>query len=298
MEIFNIFSTREIAIGIWFIVLLIFIFIKSDIRKSAFDVFKAALVKHLIVPFIVLSAYTILIIFLFTLIYLWKDIYIKDIVLWFLFAGIPICYNAFSSDLEKNYFINIIFDNFKLTSLIEFFLGFFTFNIITELIIVPLFTFFILVQTVTKKEKEYYIINKYISIIKSIFEYLLIVIIVINAIIAYSSYINNIDFVIRFWMPFILSIFYLPCVYVFALFAKYYDTFKRMSFRNTKDKQIIKNQHWKIIKFCKLSYKKINLFEKTFSERINKYKVENKNVDDLIHEFINEYNLQSNSNNI
>lgn len=116
----SIFPTREIATAIWFIIILIFCFVSSKIRLSAIGIIKSAYTPKLSVPFIFMIAYASLLVFLQAQMPFWKWLYIKDICIWVIFAGIPSCYKAISKNYNDKYFCTMILDNLKFMVLVEF----------------------------------------------------------------------------------------------------------------------------------------------------------------------------------
>lgn len=49
-----------------------------------------------------------------------ENIYIKDIIIWFLFSGLIYCMNAVSSEADERYIQKVLKDNLKLTMILEF----------------------------------------------------------------------------------------------------------------------------------------------------------------------------------
>lgn len=257
----NIFSTREIAIGIWLSIFIIFVFASSKIRKSAIDVVKVACTPKLALPFIGMLTYAVLLVFALTLLPIWKMIYIKDIVLWVLFAGVPSCFKAIGRQIDEHYFLNMILDNLKFIALVEFIINSFTFNIIVELIMLPAIVFLFMIETVAGTKAEFLSVKK---VITCIITFLGLAIIWFTFKEAWSSYHNLriVDLLVIFFIPFIFSFLYMPIAYIFAIYAKYEILFLRMSFKEPKDKIIQQNHRKAVLKVCGLSYKRICRFEK------------------------------------
>lgn len=142
----DIFSTREIATGIWLIIFVAFVFISPSIRKAAISVIKVAVSRKLLIPFIAILVYAAILTFLSMQLPIWRNVYLKDIVFWVLFAGVPVCYGAVNSKKESHYFRNILTDNLKFTIILEFIISSFTFNLIAEIIILPVVTFLVMLE--------------------------------------------------------------------------------------------------------------------------------------------------------
>lgn len=142
---FEVFSTREVVTCFYILIFTVYVFFSPPIRSSVINVIKSACTVKLVIPFIFMITYAALIVYALTQTSFWKWIYIKDIVIWMLFAGVPVCFNAVSKNIEEHYFRSIIIDNLKFLVLVEFFVGTFTFNLVVEFIMQPVLVLFIFV---------------------------------------------------------------------------------------------------------------------------------------------------------
>ena len=132
----NIFSTRELSIGIWLIMVTIWMLLYKPIRKSLIDLIKNACSIQLSLPFFFMIAYSLGITYVFYRTSFWKNIFIKNIILWVMFVGTPLFFSAINKSSEDYYFKKVVLSNFKLTVLMKFFVSSFTFSLITEIILV------------------------------------------------------------------------------------------------------------------------------------------------------------------
>ena len=150
----GIFTTREIAIFIYGILLLAYVLVRKKGKNILMPVIKAACHIKLIIPFCMVLLFAAGFVWVCTYLPFWDWIYVKDIVFWVLFAGVPICFNATNRQLEEHYFRNILIDNLRFTALVEFVTGTFTFPIIGELILQPLLVFFVILESSLVKKTE------------------------------------------------------------------------------------------------------------------------------------------------
>lgn len=257
---FEIFSTREVATAFYILIIFIYICTNKRASSSLITVIKTACTPKLVIPFIVLIMYAAVLIYGFTYLPFWKKIYIKDIAIWIIFAGVPVSFNAVSKGNTEHYFIDILKDNFKVAVLLEFFIGTFTFDFLIELLIQPILAFFILVQAVSRLKEEYKKVKVLLDWLVAIMGFIIIGF-TIKA--AYGSYkeINPIDTVIGFCIPIVFSLAYIPIAYIFALWAKYEMVFMRMNFKEPKDKKITRKHRIVTLWTCKFSLKKVYLFQ-------------------------------------
>ena len=261
----GIFTTREIAIFIYGILLLAYILIRKKGKKILQPVIKAACHKQIIIPFCLLLVLAIGFVYGCTYSPIWDWLYVKDIAFWTLFAGVPVCFNATSRQLEEHYFINIIVDNLKFTALAEFISGTFTFSLIGELVLQPVLVFLMILQSslVKKTETTKKVVDGIVGVAG-----LIIVGLTIKNIIDAVGEIYYVDIVVGLTLPIILSIIYLPVAYLFALYAKYEILFMRMASKQANDKKLRHKHQLQVVLCCKLSYKKVCRFLKEYVKKM------------------------------
>lgn len=252
----EIFSTREIVSIIYLSIFIFCAILSKKVRISLLNLIKTACKPKLIIPFILILSYACIIIVVLSKSTLWDLIYLKDIIIWVLFAGVPVCFNAVSHTVEENYFRHIITNNIKFAALVEFFTGTFTFSFLIELIMQPIITFIILLQTVSDTKEEYKAVSKLLNGIIAILGFVIIGFTIKTAINEYRQ-VDSIQTIISFCLPLFLSLLYLPFTHSFSVYAKYEILFLRMSFKEPQNKKIKLMHRWKVISTCKLSYKKI-----------------------------------------
>jgi hypothetical protein len=253
----EVFSTRELVFIIYLTILAFWVIAKKSIRDSLFDLIKFALSPKLLVPFTILIFYSSIIIYILHCLSLWDLAYIKDIILWILFSGVPVCFNSINSSVEDHYFKHMITDNITFAVLAEFFIATFPFNFLIELILQPVFIALISIQIRSKYREEYRAVTNYFL---SIFSLIIIGHIIIQVFKEYTQF-NFIQTAITLALPLILSILYLPFAYFLALYSKYEILFLRMKSKLAHNKLTFAHIY-KVILACKFSYTKICRFTK------------------------------------
>lgn len=253
----EVFSTRELVFIIYLTIFAFWVTAKKSIRDSLFDLIKCALSPKLLVPFTILIFYSSIIIYILHCLSLWDLTYIKDIILWILFSGVPVCFNSINSSVEDHYFKHMITDNITFAVLAEFFIDTFPFNFLIELILQPVFIALISIQIRSKYREEYRAVTNYFL---SIFSLIIIGHIIIQVFKEYTQF-NFIQTAITLALPLILSILYLPFAYFLALYSKYEILFLRMKSKLAHNKLTFAHIY-KVILACKFSYTKICRFTK------------------------------------
>lgn len=266
-SITDIFTTREIASGIWIFIFITFFLLYSKVRDSVFNLIKAATAKQLIISFSIIIVYSISLVLIVSWFSFWEWRYLKDIIFWVIFVGVPISYGAITIKKER-YFSSMFKMNFKFTIIVELLLNTITFGILTELIILSLLTFLILLEIVASTDSEYHSVKKLVSTILGILGFIILGITLKNAIDHYVVY-STTNLLIEILIPIVLSVLFIPIAYGFAVFSKYEKLFKDLKIREPKNEVIKKKYRWEIIKTCKLSYRRVTYFKKTYLNKIH-----------------------------
>ena len=266
----DIFSSRELATGIWLLAIVFLLLVNEKIRKSARHLVKTALSKYLVIPFVFMSIYAGGFTLFLTGFSFWRWVYLKDILLWFILVGVPTCFNAINKENQRTFYREVVLSNIKLSVIVLLLISTFTFHIAVELVLVPLFTFLALCQAVAETKEELKSVKTAFSTLLFIATVVLLIFTVREAIEVYRD-VEIVDLIVSFGIPLLFSILFLPIAYLFAVIAKYQTAFAWMRFIEKKeagDKRKYRARRRKVIRTCKLSHQAISHFQQNYSRRI------------------------------
>lgn len=295
VNIVDLFSNREISIAIWTVIFIMLIFImaikNSKLRDAIYQLIKTAVNKYILIFTFVTFGYVALCIILLSNLSIWDWLYLKEVILWFLFIGVPICFNAIA-ERNKHFFSDLVKNNFKVAIFIEFIVGAFTYNIFTELFLVPTITLLFLFYAFSKTDESYRPAEKFFSFLLSTLGLIILFYAGKSAIQSYSE-LNILELFIVFSLPITMTFIFLPLSYCFALYSEYELLFIRLKFR-LPDKNIRKRMKWDIIKTCKFSLAKVDFFSGNhLKELYSTMKTED--TAEVIDHFIFQYNKKMKS---
>lgn len=262
----NIFTTREIAVAIIFAVIFIWLCSKKSCRKGFANLLHVCCKKVLLIPFALLLLYGALITYGITKLSLWNWIYLKDILLWIVFVGVPVCFNATKKKLEDHYFRNMVIDNLKWTAILEFIMGSFTFSLVGELILQLFLGMLILLQASCKEEK-YAQLKKFIDWLLVITGIVLIGFTVKVAITEFAKF-GLVDSLVSLFIPLVFSVFYLPVAYCLAIYSKYNTLYVRMTIRNMDDPKMLRRRKAFVFICCGFSRTRLLELDKFYTQYI------------------------------
>lgn len=282
-NLFNTFSTREVALFIWILVLLFWGCKSKDLRRSIINVIKAFFVKKIIFVYSSLLLYILFIIFILSQIELWDFSMLKDTFMWVFSSGIVLLLNINKAE-NVSYFSKLVKDNLRIIVVWEYLFNFYTFSLFWELVFIPII--FVLssmeyfIKISPTKNSEY---DKVISLCNTILGLIGL------CTISYVIYKAATEFELLFnygnlksiLLPILLTILTLPYFYGLTLYINYVKFI-------TSIKRIHRNEYPSVIRgIIKATYKYANINLKTL-KRIWKYQVSFNSSNYTPDEFIKE----------
>lgn len=259
----SILSTREWATLIWGCIFMLYVLCHREIRKSLWNVIVIFFGKKLRILWEIILLYVLTITIVFCYLPIWENIYIKDIIIWFLFSGLIYCMNAVSSEADETYIKKILKDNLKFTMILEFFMSTFTFNIWIELAIIPVITIITVMNVIAERKEEYKSVHKLLDSILAIAGFWIFYETIKIGINEYKQ-LNIINTLVSFMIPIVYLILIIPLEYILELYSKYEVLFLRMTFKEEKDKRIRLHHRTAIFRECNFSVRKILLFQREY----------------------------------
>ncbi len=157
--VISLFTTRELAIGFWFVFILLYIvFIYyilfcKNIRKSFLNFIKGLFSKPLRMINNLMTIYFVLITFCFTKLYTWKAMYFKDAILWLLFKVFFVFLVLDKSSNEK-YIRNYLRSNICFLVCISYLVDSFTFNFLFELVTILLIVLLTCIECIFNNDSK------------------------------------------------------------------------------------------------------------------------------------------------
>ena len=261
----DIFSTRELATAFWVGAILIAvgmaIVTNKKIRQGVIGVLKCFFNRKLRKLWEIYLLYIGIITLMFSRFPIWKNIYLKDIILWTLFSGLTICMNAVAGEADEKYISKVLKDNIRFTVVTEFLLSTFTFSLWVELIIIPIMTAITLLDVVAAQKSETVAVHK---LLQSVIAFIGLCLVFQTVKVGIREYreLNVTNTLVSFFIPIVYLLLVTPLEYAFELYSKYEMLFIQMHFKEPSDKMVRRKRHLKVIKVCGLSVKRIMLFQK------------------------------------
>lgn len=257
-------NNREIASIFWIIIIIFVAIWQKSIRDSVVPLIRTFFHRAIIVPLIFMLIYISGIIYVLIKVKFWDITATADTVIWFLGTALALFFRSANASKDQNYFKLALIDILKFTIIFEYVVNLYSFNLIIELITLPIIIIFITISGYSSEKKEYNKIKLLLDKLISIYGLIVLAFTIRSIWLDFNNFVgwkNLRDFLL---IPF-LSLSLLPFIYLLALYSEYEVVYSRveMIYENYPLKKYLKRKIanssklnlWKIHKFTKYMYK-------------------------------------------
>ena len=274
------FDNRQFAVFVWFIIAFIAALSSSKIRKLFYGVIKTFFAWKLTILYVGMFVYIFLIIFASMVVGFWKIDFLPIVLLWVLFVAFPLFFN-FNKANEKDFFKVEVQNSLKATIFIEFIINFYVFPFWVEFIFVPILAVVSALIVVAETDGKNLLVKKFLNGVLAVFGTVLLIYFFVMLKVNFSEFatLGNLE---KFYIPILMTVSFLPFVYLTALFSNYESFFLRLNWF-IKDKSVLQYAKYKTILNFSLQLYALNGWAQHV---ISKYRFKGKDeVDKAIQEY-------------
>lgn len=223
----DVFNNREIAIACWVIIaatILIFTKAGKEFFKSVIPILFC---KKFVVFYFVFISFLCLVIYGLYKIEVWSPKLVKDTIFWVMFVELPVFAKAIEEAKDARFFKKLIKDNIAISVAVEFLIGFWTFDLWVEILLVPLLVFISALYAVAERERKHKPAKSFLQGVLTLLGMLSFVYAIYN-LVRFPQDFFSIDTLKVFVLPLILLVLNLPVVYGLAIYNVYEQIFIRV----------------------------------------------------------------------
>lgn len=222
------FNNRELAILLWMAVFISLLALKADVRKSAAAVVRAFFQRMIVLSLISAAIWTCLIIWVLFQCGLWQWINFKTTLVWAVSFALVTMFDVNRISESNTYFGQTVKDTINATAVVAFVAESYSFNFLTELILFPVLLLVAGIKAVAEGKPEY------VQVDKLCYTILLVSGLAYFGYGLYQAAMNFSDFVTwsnfrEFIVPILLSLLFLPFIYVFSVYVTYDSNLARLN---------------------------------------------------------------------
>lgn len=227
-KLFQALNNRELSLLIWIIFVVIYCLCYPKLRNCLFQVIKSFFAWKLTLAYILMFTYIICTVWILKTLSIWKVSHISLTVLWCLCTAF-VMFFGFEKTKDPNFFKDSVKNNINGLVFVEFFVNLYVFSFWIEFMIVPILAIIGIMKAITESNKEYKPVDRLIDYILGIAGSFLLIYAFYKMVTDFNNFatINNLE---SFYMPILLSILFVPFVYMAALTVAYEMFFVRLGF--------------------------------------------------------------------
>lgn len=225
----DLFSTREIASAVWIAVFLIWAASMRPVRAAFGNLLRAFFVRRIMQAFALMTIYVAGQVYILSTLSLWDIGQLKSTLIWSIAIAAASMFNLPTSMEETGFFRTTAINCAKLTLFVEFLISKYTLIWWGEMLLVPVLTILAALLAYSESQKEHAKVSTLLTNVLAI---------IMAFLIGYAIYRMALDFtefatlktLTEFTLPPILTLMFLPFVYLLFLYSKYELTFTSLKF--------------------------------------------------------------------
>lgn len=230
------FNNRELSILFWLAAFFVW-FLGNRKRRNSFlprlrSLLTALFHRTILTTILLMSLYVSLIVVPLERVGLWNATNnLKDTMLWTITVAFVMIININEVQKDEQFFQKTVRDSIKFTIVLEFIVGLYPFSLPVELALIPTLALLGVLIAVSEMKQGHFILKRIFGWLLALFG---IVILghSVRSLLADSETFENLEWLIALFLPSVLTLFFLPFVYLLALLVTYQTVFIRLSFQN------------------------------------------------------------------
>ncbi|MBL7739071.1 MAG: hypothetical protein JNK14_07620 [Chitinophagaceae bacterium] len=233
----EIFNNREIALGIWIVVFVGYVSYRPSLRKHIPALVKSVFAWKLSLLYLAILLYTSIVVYGLYRLNLWDITQLKNTTIWLLTVGL-ISLNDITDDKKTNYIRDTVVKIFTITTVLEFLIGFYTFSLAVELIVIPVVVLITLMVVVGKSDVNLKSAASFLNNLLALTGFVLIGYAIYKVTHEFSSFATK-GTLSEFLISPVLTFLFLPFVYFLSLIVNMETVFSALKFK-IKNKKLLR----------------------------------------------------------
>lgn len=228
----DILNNRETAIALWLLAISVYVYFSPkmiEVRSAFSKLLQTFFAPQIVSVLGLMTVYMVIVISVLSELALWNAGQIKNTLFWCFSIGFLSLFKIDKLKNDRSYFKRLVVDSVKLLAVFQFVIGVYTFPLWVEVILVPLLVFNGTLLAIAKTDEKYYQVKKVLECFLFMFGVIVV---------CYTLYMLVTDFgefgnektAYDFIVPPLLTLCYLPFIYMLLLYTTYEQVFARLTF--------------------------------------------------------------------
>lgn len=168
-DITNTLNNRQIATGIWLLLVVLVVLPIKSIRTSLFEVLRAASNRKLVIFFGSFALWVGFLAWGFKLLGLWGYDQTLATLFWIAITGFPLLGRSLNAVEYNRYWYRILRDNFRILGFFEFLVVGYSFPLFAELVIVPMVAFLGVLIAMAQMDTRHRLVHNILEFVLAVF---------------------------------------------------------------------------------------------------------------------------------
>lgn len=260
------FNGREKALIAWIIIILAYCLVNKKLRSSIRDIAKLIFASKLTLVFAAMACYVTVLVLILKNLGVWDISLLKDTLFWFFGTGVVLFMNASKASGDPSQIKKMFLESFTLIVILEFIANLYSFHFLIEFMLVPVLVMITGMQMLANMEDKYKISRKPLTFILATYGFFVLFYSVKVAAADMDNFLS-LHNLLSFAIPPILTVAFLPLIYVLALIMAYEMLFIRLSIFIKDNPKVLSFARWRIFLACNLNLKKLNRFADLYTKQ-------------------------------
>lgn len=151
----SVFSTRELAVGLWSLAVLIFALSYGRFRKSLWKLLTSFLQWKILAFYFGMAVYSATVVYGLSCAGVWSSDLLKDTVLWLILGASMTGLHVVTASREDNVWRRVVVDNLKIVIVLEFLVNTYTFSLGVEVLLIPAVSLVAIMNAVASTDERH-----------------------------------------------------------------------------------------------------------------------------------------------
>lgn len=214
------FNTRELAYLFWGTIVFILLLLSKSSRGSIINLIRTLFCRQFIIIYLVALTYIISCVLLLRNLGVWESSLIKDTIIWTLFIAWPLMYEAAQINSFTKFISEIIRPLIAYSIVFEYIFSLYTFSLWIELLMIPALVLIGWTLAYSERKAEYKQVHQLVNGWFKLIGITAAISVVIHLLYHYSDYLN-LQIFLKFIIPLLLSLLFLPLLYAISMLIHY-----------------------------------------------------------------------------
>jgi hypothetical protein len=260
-------NNRDIALLAWIAVIVIALFVYPGTRKSLCSLLKLVFLTKIAIGVLAVLTYVAIIVLAARGLGIWQWWMLKDTIWWFFGTALVVLFNINKSTEEEHYFRSIVFAALKFSVVLGFILNLYAFNLVIEILLVPVLALLAMLVVVAGTSKKYAEVKKLLDGVTALIGFTLAAYVLSRALADFHGF-ATLRTLEDFLLPLALTITVVPIVYAIALYGAYESLFVQIGFRIRRNEALYGYAKRQVFRACRLRLSNVNRFSKDFVHKL------------------------------